>query len=130
MSTSWPMLKLQFFGLKMIVFYLKYPKTIFFDIFSEKNSDKRNLDFWTKSILWKMSIFWPFLKHQVFQLKIILFFQQYHKRFFLIEFLWKTPIRKTSIFLQNPWTNPFKKCPFLTIFKTLIFSTKNHSFVS
>ena len=35
-STVWPLLKLQVFGLKMIVFYLKYPKTIFSDIISVK----------------------------------------------------------------------------------------------
>ena len=34
----------------MIVFYLKYPKTVFSDIISEKNTDKKNLDFWTKSM--------------------------------------------------------------------------------
>ena len=51
--------------------------------------------------LCKMSIFWPFLKLQFFMLKIILFFPQYQKRCFLIEFLWKTPIRKSSIFRQN-----------------------------
>ena len=36
MSTFWPLLKLQFFGLKMIVFYLKYPKTTFSGIISVK----------------------------------------------------------------------------------------------
>ena len=46
----WLSLKLQFFGLKMIVFYLKYPKTIFSDIISLKNSDKKRFDFWTKSM--------------------------------------------------------------------------------
>ena len=48
MSTFWPLLKLQFVGLKMIVFYLKYPKKIFWDIISVKNRDKRKFDFWTK----------------------------------------------------------------------------------
>ena len=65
----WPLLKLEFFGLKMIVCYLKYPKTIFSDITSVKKSDKRRFDFWTKSMdlpLWKMSTFCPFLKLQFF----------------------------------------------------------------
>ena len=44
------LLRLQFFSLKMIVFYLKYPKTIFSDIISVKNSNKRKFDFWTKSM--------------------------------------------------------------------------------
>ena len=68
--------------------------------------------------------FLAFFKTLIFLLKIILFFPQYQKRCFLIEILWKTPIRKTLIFGQNPWTNPFKKCPFFTLFKTSIFSLK------
>ena len=50
MSTFWPLLKLQFFGLKMIVFYLKYAEMIFSDIIAVKNSDKIKFDFWTKSM--------------------------------------------------------------------------------
>ena len=122
MSIFWPLLKVQFFYLKMIVCYLKYPKTIFSDIISVKNSDKRKLDFWTKSMdlpFWKMSIFWLFLTFQFCPLKIILFFPQYQKPSFLIWFLLKTPIRKSSIFGQNPWTNPFAKMsifwPFLKL---------------
>ena len=69
-----------------------------------------------------MSIFWPFLKlYFFFSLTIILFFPQYQKRRFLIEFLWKTPIRQTSIFAHNPWTNPFKKCPFFNSCENLNF---------
>ena len=47
-STFWPLLKLQFFGLKMIVFYLKYPEMIFSDIIAVKNTDKKRFDFWRK----------------------------------------------------------------------------------
>ena len=47
-SIFWPLLKLQFFGLKMIVFYLKNPKKIYSDIISVKNRAKRKFDFWTK----------------------------------------------------------------------------------
>ena len=50
MSNFWPLLKLQFFGLKMIVFYLKYAEMIFSDIIAVKNSDRINFDFWTKSM--------------------------------------------------------------------------------
>ena len=65
----WPLLKLKFFGLKMIVCYLKYPKTIFSDITSVKKTDKKRFDFCTKYVdlpLWKMSPFCPFLKLQLF----------------------------------------------------------------
>ena len=44
------LLKLEFFGLKMIVFFHKYRKTIFSDMSSVKNADKRKFDFSTKSI--------------------------------------------------------------------------------
>ena len=56
-----------------------------------------------------------------FFLKIILFFLQYQKRSFLIWFLWKTPIRKSSIFWQNPWTNPLTNVHFFALLKTSIF---------
>ena len=59
MSTFWPLLKLQFFGLKMIVFYLKYPKKIFSDIISVKNRDKRKFDFGAK-FMEKCPCFGPF----------------------------------------------------------------------
>ena len=49
MSTSWPLLKLEFFGLKMIVFYLKYAEMFFSDITALTNSGKIKFDFWTKS---------------------------------------------------------------------------------
>ena len=90
-----PYEKFRFFPLKSFFFFHKYPKTIFSDIISVK-----------------MSTFWPFLKLEFFPLKIILFFPQYQKSCFLLECLWKRQIRKSSIFGQNPWTNPFKKSPF------------------
>ena len=50
MSISWPLLKLQFFVLTLSVFYLKYSETIFSDIISVKNRNKRKFDSWTKSM--------------------------------------------------------------------------------
>ena len=47
-SIFWPLFKLQFFGLKIIVFFYKYPETIFSDVISVKNADKKKFDFWTK----------------------------------------------------------------------------------
>ena len=86
MSIFWPLITLQFLRLKMIVFYLKYPKTIFSGIISVKNSDKRNLDFWTKFMaltsLKKMSSFWPLLKLKFSNLKMIVFFHKYRKTIF------------------------------------------------
>ena len=42
------LVKTSFFGLKMIVFFYNYRKTMFSDIIIVKNSKKRNFDFWTK----------------------------------------------------------------------------------
>ena len=69
-----------------------------------------------------MFIFWPFFQRQFFPLKIFLFFPKYKKSCFLIEFRWKAPIRKTSIFGQNPWT--------MVLVKTLIFRSYNVCFLS
>ena len=103
MSTFCPLLKLQFLGLTMIVFYLKNPKTIFSDVISVKKSDEKKFISLTLFI-------------------IILFFPQYQNPSFLMWFLWKTPIRKSSIFGQNPWAKPFKKnVHFWALVKTSIF---------
>ena len=76
-----PFLKVQFFGLKMTVFYSKYRTTIFSDIISVKNSHKRKFDFWTKSMdkpfkkcpllgpPFRTSIFWS--KNDCFLSKIL-----------------------------------------------------------
>ena len=44
MPIFWPLLKLQFFGLKMIVFFLQYPEMIFSDIIAVKKEKVRFLD--------------------------------------------------------------------------------------
>ena len=85
----------------------------------------------------KYPLYGPFLNFNLFLLKIILFFLQYQKRCFLIWFLWKTPIKKSSILRQNLWTNPFKKMSMfwpslklqffvLTMFVFYPKKTKNH----
>ena len=48
MSIFWPLLKRQFFALKTIVVYLKYPKTIFSDITSVKKQRSENFRFLDK----------------------------------------------------------------------------------
>ena len=40
-------LKLYFFGLKIILFYLKYQKTIFSNLIIPKNPKDNKFDFWT-----------------------------------------------------------------------------------
>ena len=44
------LLKLQFSGLKIILFYVEYQKTIFSDLISPKNTNKKKFDFWTKTM--------------------------------------------------------------------------------
>ena len=43
-------LKVQFSGLKIILFYPKDQKIIFTDLFSPKNTNKKNFDFWPKKM--------------------------------------------------------------------------------
>ena len=42
----------------------------------------------------------------------------------------KTAIRELSIFGQNPWTNPFGKCPSLALVKPSIVLPYNVCFLS
>ena len=98
-------------------------KWFFSDIIAVKNSDKKKFDFWRKRhglTPIKNLFFLPFLKHQDFQLKIVLFFPQYQKRCFLIEFLWKKQIRKGSILDQIHGLTPLKNVSFWVLVKTSI----------
>ena len=59
------LLKLQFSSLKIILFYVEYQKTIFSDLISPKNTNKKKFDFWTKTMDYpprKMSLFFDLLK--------------------------------------------------------------------
>ena len=50
--------------------------------------------------------------------------------FWLFLLIKKKHMRKRSIFLQKPWTNPFQKCRFFFHFvRTLLFRPKKHSFL-
>ena len=48
MSIFLSLIKLQFSGLKIILFYVEYQKTIFSDF--SKNTYKKKFDFWTKTM--------------------------------------------------------------------------------
>ena len=50
--------------------------------------------------------------------------------FFLAFLLKKKLITKRSIFLPKPWTNPFAKCRFFSVFWNCSFLSKKHSFLS
>ena len=125
MSISWPLLKRQFFVLTMFVFYPEYRKTNFFSHNFCKKHPYEKVLFLDKihglTPLENVHFLALFKTLFFFSLTIILFFPQYQKRCFLIEFLWETPIRQTSIFAHNPWTNPFKKCPFFNSCENLNF---------
>ena len=69
-------LKLYFSGLKIILFSPEYQKTTFSDLISLKNTNKKNFDFWTKTMdypLRKMAIFFRPFKTLVFWCKIYSF---------------------------------------------------------
>ena len=124
MLIIWSFLRLQFFPLKIILFFHKYRETIFCDIISVKKPaiiEIRVLDKVMDKPLWKMSFLWPFLKLEFFPLKIILFFPQYQKRCFLIEFLWKKQIRKIRFLDKIHGLTPLENVHFLPFFKTSIF---------
>ena len=63
--TVWHFLKLYFSGLKIILFFSRKSKNNISDLISPKNTNKKNFDFWTKTMdypLRKMSIFFRLFK--------------------------------------------------------------------
>ena len=103
------LLKLQYSGLKIILFYPEYQKTIFSDLISPKNTNKKKFDFWTKTMDYpprKMFLFFDFLKLQFSGLKFILFYLEYQRNDLFEHNSSKTLMRKSLNFGQKPWTNP------------------------
>ena len=131
----WPLLKLQFFVVTMFVFYPKKTKNHFswHDLCTKHPYEKfRFLDKIHGKILWKNPLeksfgncpfFGSFFKLLFFSLKIVLFFHKYRKKIFCDIISVKNTHDRNHDFWTKSWTNPFKKCPFLTLFKTSISST-------
>ena len=79
-----------------------------------------------------MSIFFDFVKTSLLRSKKLSFLCRISKKnvSFLLFCSKKKLIRKTSIFLPKPWTNPFAKCRFFSVFWNSSFLSKKHSFLS
>ena len=69
-----------------------------------------------------MSIFLTVLELHLSGLKSILFYPEDQKMFLSGFLCSKEKIRKRSIFLQKPWTNPFAKCQYFLTLLELHFS--------
>ena len=133
MSIFWPLLKLQFFCLKKSVFFPKYRKTIFSDIISLKNSNKRKFDFCTIYGLtpFKNAHFLPLFKTSIFF---------YLKSFFSFHNIKNDPLG--YYFCEKRWYEKvrfldkihglthLKNVHFLAFVKTSIFLSKKICFLS
>ena len=74
------------------------------------------------STVWELHFWGP---------KNFIFYPEYKKNVsFLLFCSKKKLIRKRSIFWQKPWTNPFAKCRFFSVFWNCSFLSKKHSFLS
>ena len=76
------------------------------------------------------SIFCILFKLPNYDLKSILFYFEYQKTILCGQISQKTQIRKTSIFDKNHGLTPLQIFDFLHFFQTLIFWSKQHSFLS
>ena len=76
------------------------------------------------------SIFCTFFKLPNYDLKSILFYFEYQKTILCGQISQKTQTRKTSIFDKNHGLTPLQIFDFLHFFQTLIFWSKQHSFLS
>ena len=80
---------------------------------------------------WENVYFLTLFKTLIFWSKSHFFSIQNIKKCFSLTWLpKKIPNEKSSISGQKPWTNPFRKMSFLTLFRTSICRSKNHSFLS
>ena len=91
------LLKLQFSGLKFILFYPEYQETIFWNIITSKTLIRKSLNFgqkpWT-NLLGKDRFFWPSSERYLSALKIILFYPKYQKYIFSDLIIPKNPNEK------------------------------------
>ena len=120
-----------FFWSKNRSFLSRISKTIFSDLISPKNTNKKNFDFWTKTMdypLWKVAIFFDLF--QFSGLKFILFYPEYKETIFSKIITSKTPMRKNLNFGQNHALTFQKEIDFLALLTKLPFWSKNHSFLS
>ena len=88
------------------LFYPEHKKTIFSDLISPKNTNKKYFDIWTKSMVYplrKMSFLFRVFKTLVFWigLKFILFYPKYQETIFSGTISSKTLMRKSLNFLQK-----------------------------
>ena len=78
-----------------------------------------------------MSIFFDFIRNSLFRSKKDSFLSRISKNiFFWVFLLKKKHIRKRSIFLQKPWTNPFAKCHFSGLKSILFYPEYQKMFLS
>ena len=126
-SIIWTFLKLLFSGLKSILFYLEYQKMIFSGLICPKNTDDKKFRFLTKTMeLWKISVFWSFLKLPFSGLKRIFFYPKHKKTIFSYLICAKNKDNKIFDFL----TSPSKKFDLFDFFKSFFPSLKIILFLS
>ena len=111
-SPSFDLLSTLFFWSKNRCFLSRISKTIFSEMISPKNTNKKNFDFWTKTMdypLRKVAIFFDLLKLQFSDLKFVLFYPEYKETIVSNIITSKTLMRKSLNFGQKPLTNLLEK---------------------
>ena len=90
-------------------------KNLYFWLFWLKKSMKKRSIFWQKpwtNLFAKCPLFSTLWELHFWGVKNFIFNPEYKKMFLTWFLLEKKFIRKSSIFSQKPWTNPFAKCRF------------------
>ena len=126
MSIFWPFLKLQFFPLRIILFFPQFRNTIFSDMISVKIADKKKFDFFYKIhglTPLKNVHFLALVKTSILGSRND-FYLKYQKTIFSDIISLKNSHNRNLDF----WTksmDPFKKCPFFCpLFKPQFFGLK------
>ena len=123
-----------FSGLKRIVFYPEYQKLFVSGFLCSKKSYKKKVDFLTKTMDWplcKKAIFLTLLELHFSGLKNILYFPEYQKLFLSGFFCQKkNKYEKGGFFDKGHGLTPLQNVNFLDFFRTSLFRSKKHSFLS
>ena len=125
MSIFSTMLELHLLGLKSILFYPEDQKMFLCGFFFQKNRWGKGRYFEKNHGLTPLQNvdFFDFLRTSLFRSKKHSFLSRRSKNVsFWLFFAQKKHMRKRSIFLQKPWTNPFAKCQYFLTLLELHFS--------
>ena len=132
MSIFWTFLKLHYSGLKSILSYPDYLKTIFSGLIFTKNTHEKIFNFWIKSIIYLGNFdFLDSFKNSLFWSKKHSFLSRISQNHLILlnlpnKYLWEN----IRFFHRNHGLTPLEIFDFSDFSKTSLLMSKQHSYLS